>query len=52
MAFQFPIQQNTVEGRDLTLTQDRTELVRLGWTLTLFVNIHFASWCQLPWLLV
>lgn len=30
MVFQFPIQQNTMEGRDLTLMQDTTGLVKLG----------------------
>lgn len=35
MVFQFPIQQNTMEGRDLTLMQDTNEPVRLGLTLTL-----------------
>lgn len=44
MVFQFPIQPNTMEGRDLTPVQDLTELLRMGQTLWLLVNTYFASW--------
>lgn len=50
--FQFPIQPNTTEGRDLTLIQDLTELLRMGQKLRPLVNMYFASWYQLPCLLV